>query len=421
MALDSNLWQQSAVETYAAPPLNEDMTADLAIIGGGFTGNSAALHGAEAGADVVVLEAETIGHGGSGRNVGLVNAGLWLPPDDVERELGAEQGGRLNRALAAGPDLVFSLIEQHAIECEATRTGTLHCAHAPSGQRDLENRYSQQVKRGAPVELLDVATARERTGTDQVHGALFDARAGTINPLAYCRGLARAAAAAGARHFEQTPVTAIMFNEGSWQVVTPRGRVRAAKLLMATNGYHVPIDGIAEPQVVPVHYFQLATKPLSDNLARSVLPGREGCWDTHPVMSSFRMDQAGRLLVGAVGALDHAGHGIHRAWANRKLAKLFPSLAGQPIEHAWFGRIAMTADHIPKILTIGDDGLAIFGYSGRGISPGTTFGRAAAAALLSRDRSELPLDVIDSYAERFTGLKRGYYELGATLTHLVGR
>ncbi|MFP6681506.1 MAG: FAD-dependent oxidoreductase, partial [Gammaproteobacteria bacterium] len=133
-----------------APPLHDYASADLVVIGGGFTGCSAALHAAEQGAEVRLLEAETIGHGGSGRNVGLVNAGLWTPPDEDEQILGRDAGVRLNAALAEAPDLVFSLIERHAIECEAIRCGTLHCAHSAAGFRELKNRLHQQRERSAP-------------------------------------------------------------------------------------------------------------------------------------------------------------------------------------------------------------------------------------------------------------------------------
>ena len=421
MVMDTNLWRTSAAETFSSGPLDCALDADLVIVGGGFTGCSAALQARELGAEVCVIEAETVGHGGSGRNAGLVNAGLWLPPDEVEHALGKPEGERLNRALAAGPDLVFDLIEKHAIKCEPIRNGTLHCAHGPTGWSDLNNRYEQQVARGAPVTLLSAEEARERTGSAAIFGALHDARAGTIQPLAYCRGLARAAAAAGAKIFEKSPVVAIRRDGEGWIVSTAKGSVRAKAMLCATNAYHQDFDGMERPQTVGVNYFQLATKPLKGNLLNMVLPGREGCWDTAPVMSSFRMDQAGRFIVGAVGALDKIGEGVHAGWARRKMSKLFPLLAEMPLEHAWYGRIAMTDDHIPKILSLGPDGYAVFGYSGRGISPGTTFGRAIANALLRNDNEGLPVSPVDRYDVRYAKMRERYYELGATLTHLVSR
>ncbi|MBQ0810016.1 FAD-binding oxidoreductase [Roseovarius sp.] len=410
-----NLWRESALETFAAPPLRGERMVDLAIIGAGFTGLSAALHAAGQGADVAVLEAETVGEGGSGRNVGLVNAGLWLPPDEVCKILGAEAGEHLNTVLAEAPTLVFDLIAQHDIACEATRNGTLHLAHAPKAMADLKSRHAQLAARGAPVRLIDMNSTAQRTGTDRFYGALHDARAGTIQPLAYARGLARAAHDAGALICEQTPVTAAEHRSGQWIITTPSGKLRARHLLIATNAYHRPITHVTRPDVPIVQYFQLATAPIGDNLAGDILTGGEGCWDTGLVMTSVRRDRAGRVILGGMGG-DAA---LHENWARRKLAQLYPRLAGSEIAHAWAGRIAMTHDHLPRIQRMGPGALAIFGYSGRGIGPGTVFGRAAALALLSGDDSGLPVPVVESHSEQFVILKSLYYETGARLVHAV--
>ena len=418
MRRERNLWRHTGGALVDAAPLDGDAVADVVIVGGGFTGCSAALHLAELGADVRLLEAETVGHGGSGRNVGLVNAGLWTPPHEVEVILGAEIGRRLNAALAAAPDLVFGLIERHGIACEAVRNGTLHCAHSRAGLVDLKNRCRQQNARGAPVRLLDAAETARRTGSSQFHGALFDARAGTIQPLAYVRGLARAAVAARATLHERSAATGTHHDGSCWKVATARGVVAAPVLIQATDSYEH--RGGQPPIYTPVHYFQYATAPLSDNLRRSILPGGEGCWDTATVMSSFRLDAAGRMLVGGVGNLDGMGGVIHSGWAARKLARLFPQLADQPFQHGWCGRIGMTSDHLPKVTEIGPRAISIYGYSGRGIGPGTTFGRAAAAWARGEGADAFPLPITPQHLERFTILKTYYYEFGSSLTHLVG-
>ncbi len=414
-----NLWRMTAGAGLRLPPLRCDASADLVIIGGGFTGCSAALHAAELGASVRLLEAETIGHGGSGRNVGLVNAGLWMPPDAVEAKLGVEAGGRLNAALAAAPDLVFSLIERHGMDCEATRAGTLYCAPSGAGLADLAARFRQHLARGAPVSLLGAAETQTRTGTAAYRGALFDPRAGTIQPLAYCRGLARTARAAGARLHEQSSVHDVERDGGGWLVRTAEGAVRARGLLLATNAYHQGAAGVAAPSYVPMHYFQAATKPLSRNQLATILPSRSGCWDTARMMSSFRLDAAGRLLIGAIGSLDHAGSAVHRRWAARKIGALFPQIAGEPLEVFWSGRIAMTGDHLPKILRLGEQAFSIFAYSGRGIGPGTVFGKALARHLVGCGEADLPIAAQGSHAERFTRVKRLVFEAGAVAVHMV--
>ncbi len=417
----TSLWQATAPHGPDCAPLDGDRQADLVILGGGFTGCSAALHAAQAGLRVCLLEAQTIGFGGSGRNVGLVNAGLWLPPEVIETQMGIEAGKRLNAVLGEAPDLVFSLIEAEGISCEAVRNGTLHCAHSAGGLTDLRNRHRQLADRGAPVSILSAQDTAARTGAQGFHGALHDARAGTIQPLAYVRGLAAAAIRHGAELFEQTPADHVLHDGHTWVVETPAGRVTAPNLLVATNAYHGGALGLDPPQSVPVHYFQIATAPLGDNLRGVVLPGAEGCWDTATVMSSFRVDQAGRVILGGIGALQGAGKSQHPAWARRKLAALYPALADQPIEHCWHGRISMTSDHVPKIQRLGPGGYAIFGYSGRGIGPGTVFGKAAAEAVAGAGDAAFPVDPVDMHRERFVGLRERFYQLGATLTHMAFR
>lgn len=393
------------------------MVADVVIVGGGFTGCSAALHLAQSGVNAHLLEAQTIGHGGSGRNVGLVNAGLWTPPDEVEQVLGGDSGQRLNEMLAGAPDLVFGLIARHGIECEATRNGTLHCAHSPSGLDELRSRYRQQVARRAPVRFLDAAESRRVTGSDAFYGALFDARAGTIQPLAYVRGLARAALAAGATVYEHSPAISFNHERGVWKISTHRGTIVAQTLIQATDSYECRSE--QPTTLTPVAYFQCATAPLSAKQREKILPGREGCWDTATVMSSFRLDEAGRIIIGAVGNLEGATASTHMQWAARKLLSLFGELDGRIFEYAWSGRIGMTADHLPKVIELGPRGIAIYGFSGRGIGPGSAFGKAAAAWACDSNAA-FPLPITPPSVESFTTIKKHYYELGSSFMHLIG-
>jgi glycine/D-amino acid oxidase-like deaminating enzyme len=415
----SNLWKQTATPAVTTAPLRGHADADVVIIGGGFTGCSAALHLAEGGARVVLLEAGAIGDGGSGRNVGLVNAGLWLEPEKVEAALGAETGARLNTMLADGPDLVFALIEKHGMECEAVRAGTLHCAHSRAGLANLRERLRQYEARGWPVRLLSASETEAKTGTKAFYGALLDSRAGTIQPLAYARGLAGAAMLAGARLHEQSPAQSIAWGQGRWRVITPGGAVTSRALLLATNAYHLPIAGAVAPRYTSLYWFQFATGPLNGALDDAILPERQGCWDTAMVMSAFRRDAAGRLILGAIGSLDMFGKPVHYGWARRKLAALFPEAAGIPFEHGWHGRIAMTTDHIPKITRLGPRAFSIHGYNGRGIAPGTVFGKAAAECLLNDEQSKLPIPVSDHYAEKLAAIRATRNQLGAFVFHLL--
>lgn len=419
MKTKTNLWRESSSVTVAAPPLAEDAAVDLAVIGGGYTGLSAALHAAALGAKVAVFEAESFGHGGSGRNVGLVNAGLWLPPEDVVRQMGEVAGRRLMAALAKGPATVWDIVAREGIDCEATPNGTLHLAHAPAGRADLAERFRQGKAMGWPVELLDRAETVRRTGSSAFHAALFDPRAGTIQPLSYARGLAIAAVAKGARLYEKSAVSHARHDGDCWRLVVNGHAVRAKHLLLATNAYFGGVDLGFRPEIVAVSYFQFATRPMPAPLRDTILAGGEGCWDTAMVMSSFRVDRAGRMILGAIGNLEGPGGALHAAWARRKLAQVYPQLAGLAFEHGWRGRIAMTSDHIPKIVAFGPDALACFGYSGRGICPGTVFGRDAALALLEGKPDALPVAPVAAHREAFVAAREAYYEAGAALTHAV--
>ena len=204
---------------------------------------------------------------------------------------------------------------------------------------------------------------------------------------------------------------------GLWVVTANGHELRAKALLLATNAYFDGIDLGFRPEIVAVSYFQLATAPMPDAIRDSILAGGEGCWDTAMVMSSFRTDKAGRMILGAIGNLEGAGGGIHESWARRKLAQVYPQLADLPFEHAWRGRIAMTHDHIPKIVAFGPDAYACFGYSGRGICPGTIFGTEAAIALLEGSDANLPVAPVPAHRERFVAAQEVYYETGAMLAH----
>ncbi len=414
------LWAASAPPAPPAPPLAGDAAADVAVVGAGFTGLSAALHLAEGGARVAVLEADGVGFGASGRNVGLVNAGLWVMPDDVAAVLGDVHGPRVLDLLGAAPGVVFDLVRRHAIACEAQPRGTLHCAPDAKGLEELRERERQWQARGAPVRLLDAAETARRTGSPTYAGALLDERAGTIQPLAYARGLARAALAAGAAIHAESPVLEAVDEGAAWALRTPGGTLRAKSVIVATDAYGAHLWPQVRTEQVRLPYFNLATAPLGGNLRRTVLAGGEGAWDTREILSSFRMDAAGRLVFGSVGALRGTGGAIHRSWGRRALARLFPQLGEVAFEHEWWGWIGMTSDAVPRFHRLGRGVVSVSGYNGRGIAPGTVFGRALAQLVLGALREEdMPLPLTDARAAAARPLREAYYEAGAQLAHLA--
>jgi len=406
------LWELTAPAAPSTPPLQGDVTADVVAIGAGYTGLSAALHLAEAGQRAVVLEATEIGFGGAGRNVGLVNPGLWMMPDDVEAALPGDYGVRVLKQLGDGPRYVFDLIEKYGIQCEAVPTGTLHCAVGEAGLKELAERHRQWQTRGAPVRLLDAAETAAKLGTTAYPGALLDLRAGTIQPLAYARGLASAALGAGAAIHTGSAVTGIEAVGDRWRVTTAQGSVTARWVIPAGDAFATGPFAATRTEQVRLPYFNFATVPLSDNLRRAILPERQGVWDTKEILSSYRMDAAGRLVFGSVGALRNAGQAVHKAWSRRALAKLYPALADIAFEAEWYGWIGFHK-FAPGVVGFN-------GYNGRGISPGTTFGRVLADLILGRiEEADLPLPLTDPKDASWRPVKEAYYEVGAQVAHLV--
>jgi glycine/D-amino acid oxidase-like deaminating enzyme len=413
------LWERTA----PAPPPTEQLAgavvAEVAIVGAGYTGLSTALHLAERGVGVVVLEAVEIGYGAAGRSSGLVNAGLWVMPSALKDQLGPVYGARLLDLLRDSPRTVFDIVDKHSIPCELKRVGTIHCGAGDKGAAEIRERARQWQALGAPVRVLDAAETRAKTGTASYPASLLDLRAGTIQPLAYVRGLGGAAIAAGARVFTRSPVERIARAPGGWRLTTPGGSVEAKWVVLSTDAYTAHIMPELRGEQVVLPFFHVATTPLSDNVRRTILPEGQGAWDTRTVLTCFRTDDAGRLIVGSIGALRDPGAAIHRRWALRHIRALFPQLGPVELEHEWYGRIGMTNDHLPRLHAPSENMIAVAGYNGRGIAPGTVFGRELARHIAG----ELPLEamllpVSSTRGASFRAVRESYYELGSQIAHL---
>jgi glycine/D-amino acid oxidase-like deaminating enzyme len=413
------LWERTAPPPPPTDKLVEDKVADVAIVGAGYTGLSTALHLAERGVEVAVLEAVEIGYGAAGRSAGLVNAGLWVMPSTLKEVLGPVYGERLLDLLTFSPRTVFEIVEKHNIQCELIRAGTIHCAADAAGVVNIKERARQWQERGAPVRILDAEEVRVLTGTSAYPAGLLDLRAGTIQPLAYARGLGQAAIGAGARVFTRSPVKKIGRDHGTWRLVTPEGSVRAKWVVLASDVYTAHIVPELRNEQVAVPIFQIATAPLGDNIRRSVLPEGHGIWDTRTVPTGFRTDAAGRLIINSVGALRNTGRAVHRAWARRRFRAFYPQLGDVAFEHEWYGWIGMTGDHLPRLHAPAENMIALAGFNGRGIAPGTVLGREIArhvAGELALEEMFLPVHTPRNAPVRHA--REAYYEIGAQIAHM---
>jgi len=408
---EKSLWADSATGNPVSETLRESLQADVLVVGAGHTGLSTALHLAEQGVSVVILEACDVGYGGSGRSAGLVNAGVWKTPEFVVNQLGQEAGDRFNQALYNSPSVVFDLVQRYNIECDADQTGTVNIAHKASAMEYLEDRCEQLIKIGASTRMLDGSEARSISGSPVYrHGGIFDPNAGTIQPLSFVRGLASAAIEKGVKIYQQSPLLKLTRDGNRWLAATDAGQVVADQVVMATNAYaDKNCEGVRESSV-PVYIFQCATGSLPDSIAESIIPQRHGLWDTQSLMTSSRIDAAGRLVMSCAGSLRGAFKSVRQDWMTRTRNRLYPQAKGIPWTYHWTGRVGLTSTRLLRIQLLAPGVFAPAGFNGRGIGAGTAIGKYLAETLVSGNRHEFPFPIQKVYRESWRGLRSAYYE-----------
>lgn len=395
-----SLWAATAPPPPPTSALRGDARTDVAVVGAGFTGLSAALHLAEQGIAVTVLEARQIGWGASGRNNGQVIPNLSrLDPDAivaaVPRALGGPAKGEAFVALIRdSASLVFDLIRRHGIAAEAVQNGWVQPAHRPSRMRLVESRVRQWGGRGAPVRLLSRDEMAAIAGSDHWFGGWENRTGGRINPMGFARGLAHAAARAGAVLHTETPVTGLARDRGGWVLTTPGGTLRAQRVILATNAYTPPglWPGLAQT-VVPVRSYQLATAPLSDNVRKSILPHGHALSDTRGDLFFYRFDADGRLVTGGGLIAPFGWEGRIAARIRARIAMVFPQVGEATFQHVWWGHVGATADKLPHAFELAPGLLAWTGCNGRGVALATALGRELAIASAGVPVRELAVPV----------------------------
>lgn len=359
---------------------------DVAIVGGGFTGLSAALALAKRGASVAVLEADRIAGQASGRNGGQCNNGLAHDYGALSTSIGKERAQAYYRAYCAAVDTVERLVGEQAIDCDFNRCGRIKLAAKPKHYDKLAAAYDLLAAEVDPdVRLVPPQRIRDEVGSDAFHGGLIQTTSAQMHVGKFGVGLAEAAVRAGARIHERAPVTRLeRLPGGDWRVTTPKGELRATQVLVATGGASPEAPfGWFRRRIISVGSFIIATEPLDGTLLDTLLPARRNYVTSRNIGNYFRVSPDNRLIFGgrARFALSNpqsdlkSGHILEAA-----MRRMFPELRGARVDYCWGGTVDLTADRLPRA---GEhEGLFYaMGYSGHGVQMSVHMGEAMADVL----------------------------------------
>ncbi|WP_292899190.1 NAD(P)/FAD-dependent oxidoreductase [Nitratireductor sp.] len=371
------------------PALDGNRRVDVAIIGGGFTGLSAAAHLAKAGVNVALIEAHRFGDGASGRNGGQLGTGQRAWAEELEAELGLTRAKALFDLAEEAKAHLLDFASANAIEIDY-RPGQLSVVH--------KRRYLEEYRRHADImrdrfgyqhiTYMDEAETARRLGSTRYFGGTRDTGTGHIHPLKLVVGTARVAAEAGAQLFEKTPATRISSDAGGLRIETPSGTITAEKCLIATNAYGGDLEPKSAAHVMPIGSFIGATPPLGDD--SPVLPGGEAADDSRFVVRYFRRSSDGRLLFGGREIYAPGEDKAIHQHIRRQIAELYPALSDVELTHAWGGYVGITMPRKPYVREVMPNVISAGGYSGHGVMLSNFVGRLYAETVCgNRDRLRL--------------------------------
>lgn len=376
-----SFYAATAVGMHEHPSLQESLQADVCVIGGGFTGLSAALNLAEQGLDVVLLEAERIGFGASGRNGGLIGSGQRKDVIEMELEFGLERSRQFWQFAEDAKQTIRDRVARHKIDCDL-QYGQLEGVHKKSylglAQRVsdvLAERYDYPHARSLTRE-----ETRARVATDNYLEGLWDEQAMTIHPLSFALGLARAAREAGVRIYENSRVVQYTRSDPA-TIRTARGSVKAAFIVLGCNGYLGKLEPRVAGKIMPINNFILTTAQLEEDRANELIPGRYGIHDTRFVVNYYRMSADRRLIFGGGENYRARFPKDVGAFVRPKMLNLFPQLEDVPVDYAWGGTLSVTVKRLPHVGRLAPNLFFAQGYSGHGVSIANFAGKIIAEAI----------------------------------------
>ena len=374
---NTSYYQATANRVVSGVPLDGDVATDVCIIGAGYTGLSAALELAEAGYKVVVLEAETIGFGASGRNGGQICTGFSSGQGKIEAQIGKADAKRAFDLSEEAKQLILARVEKHQIDCDI-RWGYLHCipkAHQFKHLQEWADEYEALGCGGNT--LLTKAELEQKLGTTIYHGALRESGAGHFHPLNYCLGLAAAAIKAGAVVHEHSRVVEVNTGPAPW-ARTDKGKVSAKFMIIGGNAYLGQLVKQLEGKVMPVGSYIIATEPLGENRAKSLIADNEAVANTNFIVDYYRRSSDHRMLFGGRASYSTFEPPNLGEYMRPRMTSVFPQLKDLKIDYAWGGFIAITSNRIPDCGRLSPTVFYAHGYSGQGVSLAGMYGKLMA-------------------------------------------
>lgn len=386
-------WRTTAVAAPELEVLSGALRVDVLVVGAGLTGCRTALGLAEKGVSVAVVDARDVGWGASGRSGGQCNP-IWRKTPDALRDLlGRRHGDNLVRTTLTAADDLFDDIRRYEVDCDGEQAGWVQAAHTRKAIKRMSELGDAWADVGADISVLEGGEVERASGSPAYRWALKHRAGGHVQPLSLTRGYAKAAIARGAQMFRDTPVSNLERVNGAWRATTPEGQVVAETVVLTTNAYTTGLWPGLKKTVYPLVSVSLATRPLTQEEQKTVLPGSVTISDSRLAIYYARYDRDKRLVFGCVGSTDHAD-ALSFGRLKGGLRTVFPQIAGIEIERKWAGRIAVTPEMMPHMHEPAPGVLAGLGFSGRGIAMTSVMGRALAGKLLGQPEDDLPFPVL---------------------------